>query len=59
MYRRLRFVAVFGDYADLYKGVGRTRSYEEAKRRVISERDRLDLDPPKLMQGTFDELVHV
>src|SRR5215467_15207808 len=59
MYRPLKFIAVFGDYADLYKGKNRSRSYEEAKRRVKKERDALDLDPPKFARGTFDELIYL
>src|SRR5579871_1034018 len=59
IYRPRTFVAVFGDYADLYKGKIQRRSYEEAKRRVKRERDALDLDPPKYAGGTYDELVRV
>jgi hypothetical protein len=57
MHRPLIFVAVFGDYADLYKGRTATRSYETAKADVIAARGRLDLDLPKFTGGTFDELV--
>lgn len=59
MYRPRKFMAVFGDYADLYKGKNHRRSYEDARRRVKRERDALDLDPPKFARGTFDELVSV
>jgi hypothetical protein len=59
MYRPLKFIAVFGDYADLYKGKGASKSYEDAKKRVKAERDKLDLDQPKYTTGTFDELVSV
>jgi hypothetical protein len=59
MYQPRKFIAVFGDYADLYKGKNRRRSYEDARRRVKRERDRLDLDHPKFATGTFDELVSV
>jgi hypothetical protein len=59
MYRPLTFIAVFGDYADLYKGKTATRSYGTAKADVIAARDRLDLDLPKFTGGTFDELVSV
>ncbi|MGA8497220.1 MAG: hypothetical protein WB764_17170 [Xanthobacteraceae bacterium] len=59
MYRPLKFIAVFGDYADLYKGSKKTRTYEAARRRVVAERDRLNLDAPKLATGTFDELVSI
>jgi hypothetical protein len=59
MYRPRTFIAVFGDYADLYKGRTPRRSYEDAKRKVKSARDALDIDPPKFTGGTFDELVYV
>lgn len=59
MYRPLKFIAVFGDYADLYKGAKKSRSYDAAIRRVKSERDRLNFDEPKFVTGTFDELVCV
>ena len=45
---RGNLLAVFGDYSDLYKGKNASRSYEDAKRRVIKERDILDLDTPKI-----------
>jgi hypothetical protein len=59
MYKPLRFVAVFGDYADLYKGKSRKFSYEDAKKRVLAQRNKLDLDLPKYVTGAFDELVYV
>jgi hypothetical protein len=59
MYQPRKFIAVFGDYADLYKGKNKTRSYEDARRRVKAERTALDLDEPKFVTGTFDELVSV
>jgi hypothetical protein len=59
MHQPRKFIAVFGDYADLYKGRNRTRSYEDAKRKVIRDRNNLDLDEPKFVSGTFDELVSV
>jgi len=59
MYQPLKFIALFGDYADLYKGTNASRSYHDALRRVKRERDELDLDPPKFATGTFDELVRV
>src|SRR5262245_27784118 len=63
MYQRLRFIAVFGDYADHYKPDPRTRrarrSYEDAKWRVIDARNRLDLNPPKLVRGAPDDLIRV
>jgi hypothetical protein len=57
MYQPLKFVAVFGDYADDYKGNTRNRRYEGARQRVLDERRKLDLNPPKYAEGTFDELV--
>jgi hypothetical protein len=57
MYQPRNFIAVFGDYADLYKGKHAKRSYEDARRKVKRERDQLDLDQPKFVTGTFDELV--
>jgi hypothetical protein len=57
MYRPRTFIAVFGDYADLYKGKTQRRSYEDARRKIKKARDILDLDPPKFTKGTFDELV--
>ena len=57
IYQPRKFIAVFGDYADLYKGKNASRSYEDARRTVIRERDNLDLSPPKFAEGTFGELV--
>jgi hypothetical protein len=59
MYQPRKVIAVFGDYADLYKGRNASRSYGDAVRRVKNKRDGLDLDPPKFATGTFDELVSV
>jgi hypothetical protein len=59
MYLPRKFIAVFGDYADFYKGKNRSKSYEKARERVIRERNGLDLDEPKFVKGTFDELVCV
>lgn len=59
IYQPLKFVVVFGDYADLYKGRNARRSYDDAVQRVKNRRDGLDLDPPKFAAGTFDELVSV
>jgi len=59
MYRPLKFIAVFGDYADLYKGKNKSRTYEDARRRVVRERNSLNLDAPKHATGKFDELVRV
>jgi hypothetical protein len=59
MYLPRYFIAVFGDYTDLYKGPTRTKSYESAKQRVIAAREKIDLDSPKFATGTFDDLVRV
>ncbi len=59
IYRPRIFIAVFGDYADLYKGKMRKASYEAAKQRVLKHRDNLDLDAPKFTSGVFDDLVCV
>ena len=60
MYQPRNFIAVFGDYADLYKPPNRKKSYHDAKAKVLAARNNLDLDQPKYAQGvTFDELVCV
>jgi hypothetical protein len=59
MYRPRIFIAAFADYADLYKGKVRKVSYQDAKRKVMTARDRLDLDEPKFAGGKFDDLVRV
>jgi hypothetical protein len=48
---------VFGDYADDYKGSTGAGRYEWARQRVLDERRKVDLNPPKYAEGTFDELV--
>ena len=59
IYRPRIFIAVFGDYADLYKGRNSTKSYADALRKVKNARDGLDLDEPKFRGGKFDDLVRV
>jgi len=59
MYKPRTFVAVFGDYADLYKGRNPRKSYDAAVRRVVRTRNDLRLSAPKFVSGTFDELVCV
>ena len=59
LYKPRVFVGVFGDYADLYKGRGRSRSYDNAVRVVKARRDKIPLDEPKFATGTFDDLVLV
>ena len=59
VYRPCVFIAVFADYADLYKGKTAKKSYESAKQRVITARSRLSLDEPKFTAGVFDDLVRV
>jgi len=57
LYKPLIFIAVFGDYADLYKGRNVKASYEQAKRKVLKHRNNLDLDAPKFTPGAFHDLV--
>jgi hypothetical protein len=58
MYRPRKFIAVFADYADLYKGTAAKRSYLSAVKRVKTARDYLDLDQPKIAtESKFDDLV--
>jgi hypothetical protein len=59
MFMPCKFVAVFGDHADFYKRPNPTKNYSQAVRRVVRERDHLDLDEPKLETGEFDALVCV
>ena len=59
MYRPRIFIGVFGDYADLYKGRKISASYATAISRVKDARNKLDIDPPKIASGNFDELVCV
>jgi hypothetical protein len=60
MYKPCVFIAVFGDYADLYKGGANARaSYTASRRRVVTARRRIDLDEPKFVTGTFDDLIRV
>ncbi len=39
IYQPRKFIAVFGDYADLYKGANKSRSYAAAVQRVKRKRD--------------------
>jgi hypothetical protein len=59
MYKPGVFIAVFGDYADFYKPPSARKSYESAIRRVKDARERLELDEPKYVGGTFHELIRV
>jgi hypothetical protein len=59
MDRSCIFIAVFGDYADLYKGPRSKNSYSNAISKVKEVRRLIDLDDPKFKGGTFDELVCV
>ncbi len=60
IYRPLIFIALFGDYADLYKPPTKLRSYKTARQRVMTARDNLKLDEPKFSSGSnFDELVSI
>jgi hypothetical protein len=59
MYRPCIFIAVLGDYADLYKNSRTKHSYSNAIGKVKETRRLIDLDEPKFTGGTFDELVCV
>jgi hypothetical protein len=59
MYKPCVLIAVFGDYADYYKGPASRGNYTAAINKVKKERRNLDLDEPKVTGGTFDELVCV
>lgn len=59
MHKPRIFIAVFGGYADDYKGPTRKKSYEDAVRRVENYRTALNLDEPKFVTGTYDDLVRV
>ncbi len=59
IYRPRVFIAVFGDYADLYKGKAKSKNYSDSIRKVKDARAQLDLDEPKYAGGTFDGLVCV
>ena len=54
-----KYIAVFGDYADLYKSPSMKASYGTALSRVLRARARLNLDEPKYCSGVFDDLVCV
>ena len=53
------FIAVFGDYADDYKGRNAGTKYQRAINRVKDHRNGLDLDEPKFATGAFDDLIRV
>lgn len=57
IYKPLIFMAVFGDYADLYKGPNAKATYEAAKQKVKASRASLNLDEPKFTPGAFHDLV--
>lgn len=57
MYKPRVFIAVFGDYADLYKGRNPVASYTSARTKVKNARNILDIDEPKFATGSFDDLV--
>jgi hypothetical protein len=59
MYRPRIFIAVFGDYADSYKGRNPSANYTTARNWVKTARDSLDIDRPKFATGSFDDLVCV
>jgi hypothetical protein len=57
LYRPKVFIASFGDYADDYKAPTKRKTYEDAKNRILRDRQNLDLDSPKFATGGFDALV--
>lgn len=57
LYRPKVFIASCGGYADDYKHPTKTKTYDAAKRQVLNDRERLDLDPPKFTSGAFDALT--
>jgi hypothetical protein len=57
MYRRRKFIAVRGGYADDYKEPTKIKNYADERREVVKARDALPLDDPKLARGKFHELV--
>jgi hypothetical protein len=60
IYRPKLFVAVFIGYADNYKrqnGRQPVEAYDDARDRVVHNRNRLNLDEPKFATGVFDALV--
>jgi hypothetical protein len=57
MYRPRIFIASLPDYADLYKGKNASKSYADARDKVKTERNNIELDEPKHEAGTFDYLV--
>lgn len=57
VYRPKVFVAALVGYADWYKPPNPTKSYNDAREKVLTARDALDLDPPKFATGVFDALV--
>lgn len=59
IYRPNVFIAVLGEYADLFKSRSKTKNYGDAVKAVKMARDRLPLDEPKFWGGKFDELVSV
>ena len=59
IYQPRKFIAVFGDYADLYKSKKGNERYEVARSIVLMARNTLQLDEPKFATGKFDDLVCV
>lgn len=59
MVEKRKFVAVLGDYADLYKPPNQKASYSNAKLKVMRARDNLDLDEPKFITGVYDAIVNL
>ncbi|MDA1001514.1 MAG: hypothetical protein O2807_13485 [bacterium] len=57
VYKPRVFIVAILDYADWYKRPTVKKSYEDARRQVMLERDALELDEPKFTSGTYDALV--
>jgi hypothetical protein len=59
MVEKRKFVAVLGGYTDSYKPPNQKASYDAAKSKVISARNKLDLNEPKFISGVYDDIIGV
>jgi hypothetical protein len=57
IYRPRVLIAVLLEYADWYKAPTKRYTYDDARMRVIEQRDKLDIDEPKYTTGEFSALV--
>jgi hypothetical protein len=57
IYRPCIFIAVLLEYADWYKTPTKRCTYDDARKRVLAQRERLDIDEPKYATGEFGALV--